>query len=592
MRLASFTIGSERAGEKQKFKNLKNVTIDFDEDEWITLVIGWNGTGKSNVLEALVMLFRDLITGKDQWGKDDKPSFAYTLRYQCHSKDIEIDADPDRSSEPYKIQFSTLVEKSLTELITSKVEQTDLFSDPKAEKEVSYLQEIKYPAFKKRKDDFLPKYVFGYYSGHSDRLQNVFRPYLQQYDKKLRNAKSEDPGLRRLFYALPVHSQFVLLAFVLQQDDLIREFLDNQLGLDTDEKAESIDSVLMVLNEPSWSLNKSRDPKGKYGACKTNPDIFWGAEGVVRDFLDRVHKVATAPIRNERKDESTFWNKKTREYLYLFIKDLKQLGNLIGEQKPREFFRDLESTYVSELISEVRIRVKLKKNDGSVTFRELSEGEQQLLTVLGLLRFTAEDESLFLLDEPDTHLNPKWSVDYIDYLNKFVTSDTETESSSHIVLTTHNPIAIAELTKKQVQILQRDKDSLKISSAVPKFDPKGMGYSGIVTSDMFGLASSVDKRTQRRLEIYRTLAGIKDRTPIQNLRFKVIQDWLEKDRFKFNQRDDDYQRYLEIRTSLLSDRVRTNDDRELAKFARNLSSEEREKLAAEVIRKLMEEEAK
>ena len=26
--------------------------------------------------------------------------------------------------------------------------------------------------------------------------------------------------------------------------------------------------------------------------------------------------------------------------------------------------------------------------------------------VLGLLRFTKEDEALFLLDEPDTHLNP------------------------------------------------------------------------------------------------------------------------------------------------------------------------------------------
>ncbi|MBT2916817.1 AAA family ATPase, partial [Vibrio anguillarum] len=88
---------------------------------------------------------------------------------------------------------------------------------------------------------------------------------------------------------------------------------------------------------------------------------------------------------------------------------------------------------------EVRIRVKLKKNDGSVTFRELSEGEQQLLTVLGLLRFTAEEESLFLLDEPDTHLNPKWSVDYIDYLNKFVNSGSKGENNSHIVLTTHNP---------------------------------------------------------------------------------------------------------------------------------------------------------
>ena len=448
MRLASFTIGSERDGIRKQFKNLKNVTIDFEEEEWITLVIGWNGTGKSNVLEALAVLFRDLIMGKNERGEKDKPTFSYILRYFCHEKEIEIEADPEREKEAYKISY-----RDLGETKSEESAQADLLSVLTGKKE---LAEITFNKFKKRQDDFLPNYVFGYYSGHSDRMQSVFRPYLQQYDKKLRNAKSEDPGLRRLFYALPVHSQFVLLAFILRQDDLVRHFLDTQLGLETDENAESIDSVLLELNEPSWNLNKSKTPKGSHDACQASPDIFWGAEGVVRDFLDRVHEVSTAPIKIKRKDEATLWNKKEREYLYMFIKDIHKLDELVGEQEPREFFRDLESTYVSELISEVRIRVKLKKNDGSVTFRELSEGEQQLLTGLGLLRVTAEEESLFLLDEPDTHLNPKWSVDYIDYLNKFVTSGSKGENNSHIVLTTHNPIAIAELTKQQVQILSRD----------------------------------------------------------------------------------------------------------------------------------------
>ncbi|HGE6106064.1 TPA: AAA family ATPase [Vibrio cholerae] len=491
MRLASFTIGSDREGERQRFKNLKNVTIDFEEQEWITLVIGWNGTGKSNVLEALAVLFRDLIMGKNGKGEKDKPTFAYTLRYFCHHKEIEISADPDRAKDAYLVSYRDLGEK-----IESTTLQVDFFSELTDD---STLVGLKFNEFKKRQDEFLPKYVFGYYSGHSDRLQSVFRPYLQQYDKKLRNSKSEDPGLRRLFYALPVHSQFVLLAFVLNQDDLVRHFLDTQLGLETDENAEGIDSVLLELNEPSWNLNKGKAPKGTYGACKDKPDIFWGAEGVVRDFLNRVHKVATAPIKISRKDDTTLWNKKGREYLYMFIKDVTRLTELVGDQEPREFFRDLESTYVSELISEVRIRVKLKKNDGSVTFRELSEGEQQLLTVLGLLRFTAEDESLFLLDEPDTHLNPKWSVDYIDYLNKFVTSGSNGENNSHIVLTTHNPIAIAELTRDQVQILSRDDETRTIESHKPNFDPRGMGYAGIITSDMFGLGSSLDKSTTEDL---------------------------------------------------------------------------------------------
>jgi recombinational DNA repair ATPase RecF len=48
-----------------EFKNLRNVLINFDEGHWVTVVIGWNGTGKSNVLEAIATLFRDLITGEN-----------------------------------------------------------------------------------------------------------------------------------------------------------------------------------------------------------------------------------------------------------------------------------------------------------------------------------------------------------------------------------------------------------------------------------------------------------------------------------------------------------------------------------------------
>ena len=159
------------------------------------------------------------------------------------------------------------------------------------------------------------------------------------------------------------------------------------------------------------------------------------------------------------------------------MKDIAALRRLVGNQSPAQFFRDLESTYVSELIEEVRIRVRLKKNDGSVTFRELSEGEQQLLTVLGLLRFTAEDESLFLLDEPDTHLNPRWSVDYISYLKQFIASGTKQEETSHILLTTHNPLAVAELDREQVQILRMTKQDgqRQIVACYPEMAPRGMG---------------------------------------------------------------------------------------------------------------------
>jgi AAA15 family ATPase/GTPase len=78
-----------------EYKNLKDVTIDFDQEEWITVVIGWNGTGKSNVLEALATLFRDLIMGENKETK--KPSFPYRIKYRCRNNFIYIDADPKRN---------------------------------------------------------------------------------------------------------------------------------------------------------------------------------------------------------------------------------------------------------------------------------------------------------------------------------------------------------------------------------------------------------------------------------------------------------------------------------------------------------------
>lgn len=569
MRLISLKIGSDKEGEKQRFKNLKNVCIAFDKDEWITVVIGWNGTGKSNVLEALATLFRDLIMGKDQWNNKNKPSFAYVVRYFCHDKEIEINADPDRASNAYIVSYRELNPKESNQ----PPEQQDLL--PAAETDTATLHPIKFTEFKKRQDEFVPKYIFGYYSGHSDRMYEVFRPYLERYDKDLRNGI--DPGLRQLFYARPVHSQFALLAFMLNEEVFVKTFLENHFGIDTEV---GIDSVLFVLNQPSWKSNAA-----------DGDERFWNSRGVVKDFLSRLYDVALAPIRIKRRTKTSLWNNTTLEYLYLYVKDLTSLKKLVGDKAPREFFRDLESTYVSELISEVRIRVKLKNNDGTVVFKELSEGEQQLLTVLGLLRFTAEEEGLFLLDEPDTHLNPQWSVDYFKYLKMFVDSGKGSGGSSHIVLNTHNPLAVAELAREQVQILYRDTEDLSISAHLPEFDPRGMGYSGIVTSDMFGLASQLDKRTQRRLEIYRTLASIPERNACQELRFQVVSRWLDDDRFNLMQRDDDYQRYLILRRKRLEQQAETEDYQELIKFALSLSAEERNAIAKQSIADLLEGES-
>lgn len=493
MRLDRFWIG--------EYKNLKNVTVDFDEDHWVTVVIGWNGTGKSNVLEALATLFLDLVI------QEKEPSFSYKLRYRIHNFQVHIDADPAREKEKYIIHVADRTDGISSHTRREPGEGSEWTVDGK---------KILLTQFLRKEDQYLPRYVFGYYSGTSDRMQEVFRKYLARYDKELRGGK--DPGLRRLFYALPVHSQFVLLAFILQKDAAVTELLNTHLGID---QARSLDSVLFVLRQPRW--DRTRDQ-----------EIFWGAKGVVRDFLDRLLAVSLAPIRISRQEAVSLWNKKRLGFRYLYVKDLEALRRLVGNETSREFFRDIESAFVSELIDEVRIRVKLRNNDGSVTFRELSEGEQQLLTVLGLLKFTSEEESLFLLDEPDTHLNPSWCVKYLNFLQRFVGSDQKERETSHVILTTHNPLAIAELIKGQVQILQRNSANLSISVEPPLADPRGMGFAGILTSDMFGLESALDDHTvnlikERNALLYKELKN--EITQMENSKLKEIYQQLGEMRF-------------------------------------------------------------
>ena len=569
MRLDKLTIGSAKESPTHQFKNLKNVTIDFDQKHWVTVVIGWNGTGKSNVLEALAIIFRDLIA------KKRTPAFAFRLAYRMGAgknlRHISIDADPDRKKEPFTIHVATDSqahgEGTLIPFIEGEAPASTMGG-----------KVIKLTAFLNSEDEYLPRYVFSYYSGESPRMHEVFRPYLESYDGKLRNG--EDPGLKRLFYAMPVHSQFVLLAFLIQQSEVVQTFLDHHLGLDPNE---GIESVLFVLRQPPWkSKAADGDPR------------FWNARGVVRDFLSRLYDIALAPIEVSRRVSTSIWNKETLQFKYLYVKDIDALRRLVGNQPPAQFFRDLESTYVSELIEEVRIRVRLRKSDGSVTFRELSEGEQQLLTVLGLLRFTAEDESLFLLDEPDTHLNPRWCVDYISYLKQFIASGTKQEETSHVLLTTHNPLAIAELDREQVQILRMDKKEgyRQILACYPEMAPRGMGYAAIVTSDMFGIASSLDQPTQELLEAQRAYAAIENLSTDQQRELDSINAQLDKLGFRFFHPDDEYSRYLRLRNELLVQKFETAQPRDLAKNTVRMSRDERESLAKRLIDELLAGEEK
>lgn len=206
----------------------------------------------------------------------------------------------------------------------------------------------------------------------------------------------------------------VLLACLLSLDPVFTRLLADLNILE-------LNSALFVLKQPHHlkrTLNEDDLLNGD--------NRFWYARGtVVSEFLDKLWQLAVAPIDEVKSKQLDFRGRSEKqEQLYLFLPDkqaLEKLGELVGP--PEIFFRYAEGAYIGDLIDEVRITVKHKDSQGNISFDQLSEGELQLLTVLGLMRITSQDHCLFQLDEPDTHLNPLWKLRYFEEIESVIKQD-------------------------------------------------------------------------------------------------------------------------------------------------------------------------
>ena len=170
-------------------------------------------------------------------------------------------------------------------------------------------------------------------------------------------------------------------------------------------------------------------------------------------------------------------------------------------------------------MDEVRVRVR-KKDGNRVTFSQLSEGEQQLLTVLGLLLFTQDDKSLYLLDEPDTHLNPVWTYDYLRLLQENIRAE-----KGQLIVATHDPLMVGSLFKNQVRVMNQDE---KVTTAVePEYDPLGIGIEGLLKSELYGLRSSLPRDVLNDIDTQNELVTLENLTPEQEDTLKQVTDRLK-----------------------------------------------------------------
>jgi predicted ATPase len=546
------------------FRNLVDFDVDFDETSTRQVVVGRNGVGKSNLLEALTWIFRDLDLEEDS-------EFDYEIEYLCNRhfvkvRAIQINKEEHKGNPSIRPQFKRQY------WIAGEVESTAL-----ADKSSRPYQQITEGDFFRRNrpigqqpnpERILPLYVFGYYSGVIPRFAKIFEKHEEKYYKE--QVAGEEAPLRSVFQAKANHSQFALLAFYATHDSAAQKFLENEFRI------LGFDSALFALREPYWRKTVTSRDRGKSGDPR-----FWFAGGKVAPFLGSLFNHSFAPMSGDERIRISIGQEKTKERRYCFVPDQISLQAIAAGLSNKEFFARLESLVFSDLVdgagADVRIWVRLKDCKGLATFQDLAEGERQLLTVLGLMRFTAEKEALFLLDEPDTHLNPAWCLDYLENLRNYGAEPP----NSQIIMTTHSPLTFAGMEKNEVVVIERGTDG-KIFAEHPTTAPKGMGFAAILTSDFFGLRSTLDKVTLKKIDDKRELALKLDKTDDDRKKLAEMNDELGKLDFSHSVRDPLYQEFIRAITAA------TIDDPEMNKPAPQSNAwRKRQEIAKDIATQLL-----
>ena len=495
---------------------------------------GPNGSGKSNLLEVLAAIFfqLEILRGRRsflpevlQSADQDFSPVAFELDYL-----IRLPADYVQPGSP--AWTKVCLRKQAGGRITLYWEDWSTFNtDIYRDQSVDQL------------DLLTPQYVLGYSSGENEILSlPFFKLRFVQFDEYW-NALTQQlpyPGHpeTRTAYLDSGFSQAILLCNLLFQDKATLQPFREDVGIEALREFRIIIQRSIPLSPEQLVAFASEDQNQRQslddivssnpalraeiddtGSTRYRLNLMQLLEGDEKSSLvvSALKRCATLHYVDEATDTLVldYWvNDATKEAfsenfdgsplaLFQAFQVLLTLNlYAVSDALKADLYRST-SHYASEtvptLASDQRIMrfkfVRFSKQGVAqpMMLKELSDGEHQLLHSLGLCLLFRETNSLFLLDEPETHFNPDWRANFITRLRECLPDAGN--MGQEMLITTHTPFLISDSKPDKVLVFAKDKASGEVSISHPDYNTLGASINKI-TMSTFGKRETIGGHAQ------------------------------------------------------------------------------------------------
>jgi len=394
------------------YKLLKDFTIEFPYDfkKYISVFIGTNGSGKSTILEAIAEIFSSVFL-------NEKAKFGFELEYSVRHEYISEETSTTAESNVSYLSLKLSANKKGDNI---QFETYDRFGQISVATEILEKDKMVF-VDRTTTYSYLPDNVVVYYSGLSNIMQKLVEPHNNLISASYRkNTALVD---RDFFYFEPEHFGIILTSLLSFEYGDIPEFLERKA------KIAGVQSIKITLQRPEWANDTIQN--------------FWGAKGEVRNFLDYLNEnsATIADLSNPENSTKTgnivieAWQDEAIIITIVTQERLFEIRNQLMEE--RKLFEILNVLHADGMLKDIKFSLKKVGSEQQQNFGVFSEGEQQAIIIKGLTELLSKKNSLFLFDEPDTYLHPKWQRQFITDIENTIDSSFTSENS--FVIATHSP---------------------------------------------------------------------------------------------------------------------------------------------------------